>query len=295
MTVSRSPFKAPMTRRRFLWGSACAGGALAIYGGEIERHWIEITRRDVFIPGLAQAFDGFRVAQLSDIHLDDYTEPFFLRDAVRQINGLNPDAVFLTGDFVTSELLPVKFSIGPAWQCANLLKEIQCPLRYAVLGNHDVSVGSELVSEALTTNGIPVLINGHVAIERAGARFWLAGVDDPVVGNPDPGAAIPASIRNVPHEPIVLLCHAPDYADDLIVVPEGHAVSLMLAGHSHGGQIRLPFLGPIALPDLGRKYIEGWFRFGSLQLYVNRGLGTVGLPIRFNCPPEIALLTLRSA
>jgi uncharacterized protein len=295
MTVSRSPFKAPMTRRRFLLGSACAGGALAIYGGEIERHWIEITHRDIFIPGLAQAFDGFRVAQLSDIHLDDYTEPFFLRDAVRHINALNPDAVFLTGDFVTHELLPVKFSIGPAWRCADLLKEIQCPLRYAVMGNHDVTVGSELVSEALTTNGITVLINGHVAIERAGARFWLAGVDDPVVGNPDPGAAIPASIRNVPHEPIILLCHAPDYADDLIVVPEGQAVSLMLAGHSHGGQIRLPFLGPMALPDLGRKYIEGWFRFGSLQLYVNRGLGTVGLPIRFNCPPEIALLTLRSA
>ncbi len=286
---------APMTRRRFMLGSACAGGALAIYGGEIERHWIEITHRDVFIPGLAQAFDGFRVAQLSDIHLDDYTEPFFLRDAVRHINELNPDAVFLTGDFVTHELLPVRFSIGPAWQCANLLKQIQCPHRYAVMGNHDVIVGSELVSEALTTNGITVLINGHVAIERAGARFWLAGLDDPVAGEPDPGAAIPASIRNVAHEPIILLCHAPDYADDLIVVPEGQAVSLMLAGHSHGGQIRLPIVGPLVLPDLGRKYIEGWFRFGSLQLYVNRGLGTVGLPIRFNCPPEIALLTLRSA
>ena len=116
-----------------------------------------------------------------------------------------------------------------------------------------------------------------------------------VAGEPDPGAAIPASIRNVAHEPIILLCHAPDYADDLIVVPEGQAVSLMLAGHSHGGQIRLPIVGPLVLPDLGRKYIEGWFRFGSLQLYVNRGLGTVGLPIRFNCPPEIALLTLRSA
>ncbi len=286
---------ARMTRRRFLLGSAYAGGALAIYGGAVERHWIEIAHRDVFIPGLAQAFDGFRVAQLSDIHLDQYSEPFLVRDAVRHINSLNPDAVFLTGDFVTFGFLPDKFSIGSAWQCGNLLNQLQCKERYAVLGNHDVLIGSADVAEALSANGVKVLINAHVPVERAGARFWLAGLDDAVEGQPDPGAALPASIRNVPQEPIVLLCHAPDYADDLIVVPEGQAVSLMLAGHSHGGQIRLPILGPLALPELGRKYIEGWFRFGRLQLYVNRGLGTVGLPIRFNCPPEIALLTLRSA
>ena len=98
--------KLPITRRRFLLAGACAGAGLALYAGEIERHWIEITHRDVFIPGLPQAFDGFRVAQLSDIHLDEYTEPFFLRDAVRHINRLNPDAVFLTGDYVTHEPCP---------------------------------------------------------------------------------------------------------------------------------------------------------------------------------------------
>jgi predicted MPP superfamily phosphohydrolase len=132
-------------------------------------------------------------------------------------------------------------------------------------------------------------------IERAGSRFWLAGLDDPFVGMPDPELAIPADIRNVPHEPIVLLCHAPDYVDDLLTSAAGRAVSLVLAGHTHGGQIRAPLIGPLILPPLGRKYVEGWFRFGSLQLYVNRGLGTVGVPIRFNCPPEIALLTLRAA
>jgi predicted MPP superfamily phosphohydrolase len=93
----------------------------------------------------------------------------------------------------------------------------------------------------------------------------------------------------------VLLCHAPDYVDDLLTSPAGRALSLVLAGHTHGGQIRVPLIGPLALPPLGHKYVEGWFRFGSLQLYVNRGLGTVGVPIRFNCPPEIALLTLRAA
>ena len=190
-----------MTRRRFLVGGSLVAGGLALYGGEIERHWIEITHRDVFIPGLPQAFDGFRIAQLSDIHMDEYTEPFFLRDAVRHINSLNPDVVFLTGDFVTNGLSPKRFAVGAAWQCANLLNMLQCPHRYAVLGNHDVLVNRAIIKEALSESAITVLDNAYMPIERAGARFWLAGVDDPVEGLPLPDAAIPESIRNVPLEP----------------------------------------------------------------------------------------------
>ncbi len=286
---------APISRRRFLLGGACAGAGLALYGGEGERHWIELTHRDVFLPGLSPALDGFRIAQLSDIHLDEYTEPFLLLDAIHRINSMNPDAVFITGDYVTYGILPSKYAIGSAWQCADLLRQLQCPRRYAVVGNHDVLLSRAAVIESLSANGITVLDNAHLPIERDGARFWLAGVDDPVEGLPIPELAIPESIRNVPHEPIVLLCHAPDYVDDLLPIPAGRALSLMLSGHTHGGQIRLPLIPPLNLPQLGRKYIEGFFRFGNLQLYVNRGLGTVGVPVRFNCPPEIALLTLRSA
>ncbi len=295
MAVSPTISKAPITRRRFLIASACAGAGLALYGSEVERHWIEDTRRDVFLPGLHQAFDGFRIAQLSDIHMDEYTEPFFVRDAVRHINSLKPDAIFLTGDFVTRGLLPRKIAVETAWQCANLLNQLECRVRYAILGNHDVLTSREAVTEALSSNAITVLDNAHVPIERAGARFWLAGLDDPVEGVPDPELAIPASICNIPREPIVLLCHAPDYVDTLLTVPEGQAVSFMLSGHTHGGQVRLPFAGALILPPLGRKYIEGWFRFGNLKLYVNRGLGTVSLPVRFDCPPEITLFTLHSA
>ena len=295
MTVFNSLSKTHFTRRRFLLTGACAGAGLAIYSGEIERHWIETARSEVFLPGLPRAFDGFRIAQLSDIHLDDYTEPFLLRDAVKQINRMNPDAVFLTGDFVTHGLVPKRFELGTAWQCANLLNQIQCPNRYGVLGDHDVVVGSQEVTKALTANSITMLVNEYVPIERSGARFWLAGLDDPVAGLPNPEKTIPESIRNIPDEPIVLLSHAPDYADDLLKLPSGKAVSLMLAGHSHGGQIRLPWIGPLNLPEMGRKYVEGWFRLQNLQLYVNRGLGTVVVPFRFDCPPEITLLTLRSA
>ncbi len=281
--------------------TALAGAAgLALYAGEIERHFLEISCADVHLPGLRATFDGMRIAQLSDIHLDVYTEPFFLRHAVNRINQLKPDTVFLTGDFVTGihgthrfRALG-RFARGAAQQCAGILNELECPYRYAVLGNHDLYVGAEIVMEALADNAITVLRNTSLPIERGGARFWLAGVDDPVEGHPAPDLAIPESIRNIPDEPVVLMCHAPDYADRLLTHPAGRTVSLMLSGHTHGGQVRLPIVGALALPPLGRKYVEGWFRLGNLQLYVNRGLGTVGVPFRFDCPPEISLLTLRA-
>jgi predicted MPP superfamily phosphohydrolase len=119
-------------------------------------------------------------------------------------------------------------------------------------------------------------------------------LNDPLNGHPEPELAIPASIQNVANEPVVLLCHAPDYADRLLTRPEGQAVALMLSGHTHGGQIRVPLLGALVSPQLGKKYIEGWFRLGNMQLHVNRGIGTIGLPFRLDCPPEISLLTLRA-
>lgn len=295
MTVSRSPRKSQITRRRFLKASACAAGGFALYAGELERHWIEVSESDVVIPGLPAAFDGFRVAQISDIHMDEFTEAFFVREVVNHVNSLKPDAVFLTGDFVTSEFASQKFAIGAGWQCAGLLNQLTCRQRYAVLGNHDCQVGADEVSEALADNNIIVLRNYYMPLERSGARIWLAGLADPLQGSPDPEATIPASIRNIPQEPIILLCHAPDYVDDLLAMPSGQAVSLMLCGHTHGGQVRLPLIGPMILPRMGRKYVEGWFRFGRLQMHVNRGIGTVGVPFRLDCPPEISMLTLRSA
>jgi len=282
-----------ITRRRFLAASVCAAAGSALYAGEIERHWIEFTQREVYLPGLPEAFDGFRVVQLSDIHLDEFTEPSFLQKAVGRINAINPDAVFLTGDFITLSPLAKVVLKGVAEQCAGILGHLQCPRRYACLGNHDFLAGGAMVTDALATCGIPVLRNSCVAIERDGARFWLAGVEDPLQGQPDPEAAIPASIRNLPGEPVVLLCHGPDYVDTLLKKPAGQSVSLMLSGHTHGGQIRLPLIGPLILPPFGKKYVQGWFRFGNLQLHVNRGIGTVDLPLRLNCPPEISVMTLR--
>ncbi len=295
MAVSQTISKRHITRRRFLKGSLVAAAGLAVYSGEIERHLISVTRHEVRIPGLPSAFEGVRIAQLSDIHMDEYTEPLFLKHAIKLVNDLNPDYVFLTGDYITNGIAPHKFAVGSAWQCANILRNLKCPQRYAVLGNHDVTVSQEEVTAALLDNGTPVLVNSCVALERQGGRIWLSGVNDPCEGRPNIRATIPPRIHGIANEPIVLLCHAPDWVDNVVRKPEGQFVSLMLCGHTHGGQVRLPFIGATYLPECGKKYVEGWFRFNRLQLYVNRGLGTVGVPFRFQCPPEISLFTLRNA
>lgn len=283
-----------ITRRRFLTTGLLSAAGLIVYSGEIERHWIDVTEHEVFLRGLPQAFAGMRIVQLSDIHLDNFTEPSFLHRAVERINKLKPDAVFLTGDYVTAGHWSKMFHNYPVRQCAIMLDGLECTERYAILGNHDVGVGTKLVTDALTANGITVLRNECVPIQRSGGTLWLAGVDDPVVGHPDLDLAIPLSIRNLPDQPVVLLSHAPDYADRVLAHPAGQSVALMLCGHSHGGQVRLPFIGPLVLPTMARKYSEGWYRLDALQLYVNRGLGTIGIPFRLDCPPEISVFTLRT-
>ena len=295
MQEKNSQDSPPISRRRFLKAAVGASTGLALYAGEIERHWIDVAYRDVHIAGLPSAFQGLRVAQMSDIHLDEFTEPFFLRHAVAKINSLRPDLVLLTGDFVSDGVTTKQFAIEAGWHCARILKSLECKQVYAVLGNHDELIDPHEITKALQSSGIPVLRNASIPLERGGGRIWLAGLDDPVEGQPDPEKAIPERIRNVPNEPVVLMCHAPDYADLLLAHPAGTAVDLMLSGHTHGGQVRLPFVGAMELPILGKKYVEGWFRFGRMQLYVNRGVGTVGLPFRFDCPPEITVFTLRNA
>lgn len=295
MEHSRASHSGRLSRRSFLRLALVGTGGLALYAGEFERHWLEVVHQDITIKGLSPAFDGVKLAQLSDIHLDEFTEPFLLREAIDQINRAHPDYVFLTGDYVTADVLPKHLMIEAARQCGRLLSGLQCKERYAIFGNHDARAGELEVGNALSEHNITFLRNTHVALERNGGRVWLAGIDDPVCGLPDQGAAIPESIRNIPNEPVFLMCHAPDYIDRLHEHPTGQAISLVLSGHTHGGQIRLPFVGPLYLPSWGRKYVAGLFNVGSMQLYVNRGIGSVGVPFRFDCRPEITIFTLRSA
>src|SRR5579872_1158412 len=157
---------------------------------------------------------------------------------------------------------------------------------WAVLGNHDEGTDPEHVTHALQAENIQVLANRAEAIERDGGRFWLAGVNDVLSHTAD----LSKTLHGVPNgEAVVLLAHEPDFADRVVRYP----VDLQLSGHSHGGQIRLPFLPPLYLPTMAKKYVLGAFQVGPLTLYTNAGLGTVLVPMRLNCPPEITLLTIR--
>jgi predicted MPP superfamily phosphohydrolase len=280
--------KGLISRRSFLTaaGAACIG--VPLYAAEISRHEINIEHHTIRLDRLPDSFRGFKIAQVSDFHYAEYTEPYFLRGIVDRLNRLNPEAVFFNGDYVTDGSL---FSHAEtkqfAYRCAEILSGVKCPLRYAVLGNHDSTFAEHAVLDALAIHGFTVLYNRFTPLERDGGRVWIAGSADACYNKMDLDKAVPpASLTG--HDPVLLMVHEPD----VLPLVARRNVDLLLSGHTHGGQVRIPFVPPIHLPPLGRKYVEGHFRLGPTQLYVNRGIGTVGVPFRFNCPPEIALLTL---
>jgi len=288
---SRKSATGNLTRRRFLAAATLTAGGLALYSGEIERHLLMTVERTVHISNLPAPFHGFRIAQLSDFHFHNYDESFFVRHAVQKVNELAPDMVALTGDFITTSNDEYRQAVPDAYACAEILREIKCPIRFCSLGNHDVSIKAD-VADALRRNGLTLLMNQFTTLEKRGERIWVAGIADAYFDVPNLTLAMP---KRKTDEPIVLLGHEPDFADT--IASQSYGVDLMLAGHTHGGQVRLPFLPPILLPAMGEKYVEGLHTVGSsgMQIYVNRGLGCMHLPFRFNCPPELTLLTLQPA
>jgi len=285
-----------LSRRRFLQtaGVVTVGAAaVAADATLIEPVRPVLDRVDIPLRRLSPAFDGFTIAQLSDFHYDEIFSAVPIRHAVETVNLLEPDLIVLTGDYVTAPLLHDSPSrrinaANAAEPCATLLRQLRARMGLrAILGNHDYDSDGHRVMECLQGQGIPVLVDRSVALELGGARLWLAGVDD----NPDDGD-ITLTLKTVPQdEPVIALVHEPDAAD----LVARHPVDLQLSGHSHGGQVRFPLIGPAYLPPLGKKYPWGLRKVGSLTLYTNVGLGTMGAPVRLNCPPEVTLFTLRAS
>jgi uncharacterized protein len=277
-----------LTRRNFLRLAGGSALGLAIYAGEIARHDLEVVHLTIPLRHLPDAFAGMKIVQISDIHFEEFTEASFLARVVRDVNNLKPDAVLMTGDFVSAKPLPHRWDARFAYHCAQVLSGLECPVRYAILGNHDVRAGAALVVDALETHKIPVLADASVPLERGADRIWLTGIRDALEQHPDLDAALPTT-RRAAREPLILLAHEPDYVDRT----SGKQIDLVLSGHTHGGQVRFPLAPPIWLPALGRKYVQGLFHLADgSQLYVNRGIGTIGVPFRFYCPPELTVLTL---
>jgi predicted MPP superfamily phosphohydrolase len=280
----------PTSRRKFL-GLTAAAGVAAVAGDAVllEPNRPRIVRKEISLRRWPAALEGFTIVLLSDFHYDPYFSAHPLHAAIDMVNGLHPDLIVLTGDFVTQPVLSDddERAASAAEPCAQLLRQMRATHGlWAVLGNHDWFTVPAYVISALRAEGIRVLGNSSVAIEPNGARFWLAGVNDVMSQTAD----LDATLANIPPgEPTVLLVHEPDFADRVA----RHPVDLQLSGHSHGGQVRFPFLPPFYLPHLAKKYYSGLYKVGPLTLYTNEGLGTIIAPVRLNCPPEITWLTLR--
>jgi predicted MPP superfamily phosphohydrolase len=238
-----------------------------------------VNEERIWLDALPSAFQGLRVVQISDIHHGLFLPKEWLSEAVRQANRLNPDIIALTGDFVTYS----RRNIGPA---AELLGRLRARYGvYAVLGNHDFRVDASAISEALRAQHIDVLRNRHVTLWFGGESVYLAGVDDYGYG-----ADLRRAMRCVPREAAtILLAHNPR----VIHLASRQGVSLVLSGHTHGGQVNLPLLGTVYGRSPERlRYKIGWDRMGATQIYVSRGIGTIVLPWRLRCPAEITHLEL---
>jgi hypothetical protein len=278
-----------MTRRSFLkaalytsLGISLTGLGGTIYATRLEPYGLAVTRVDVPLRNLARAFAGMKLAQISDLHLGEWMTPQRETAIVQTVNALNPDVVLITGDFVSL----VDDAIAD--ELTEMLRGFAAPV-YACLGNHDHWTDAPTVSAAVLRAGVQLLRNEHAVIARGNQALYIAGVDDIWERQHD----LDAALAGIPQDSaVILLAHEPDYADEVAL--DGR-VGLQLSGHTHGGQVRLPFVGAPLLPRLGQKYSAGLFQVGEMALYVNRGVGMIAPYVRFGCAPEITLLTLQPA
>lgn len=238
----------------------------------IEHHAIQLAK-------LPQAFDGFRIVHLSDIHHSPFTSREQIERAVETANRLKPDIIALTGDYISHDR-------RYAAPCSELLGRLRARHGvFAVLGNHDHWTDAALITDLFRAEGITVLVNQGMRFEQRGEAFWLAGVDDTMVGLEDLSLALAGARES---EMKLLLAHNP-----IILRRAARAhVDLVLSGHTHGGQVKFRS-EQAASGKPRRRLLRGLGRQGETQIYVTRGLGTVVLPIRYGCPPEVSLLELR--
>jgi uncharacterized protein len=255
-----------------------AGVARAAFA---EPYQLAVERHAVALKRLPRELDGLRVVHLSDIHHSPFTGREQVERAVEVANSLQPDIIALTGDYISHE----REYIQP---CAEMLGRLRARRGvYAVLGNHDNWVDAELITDLFQLAGIRVLNNEGMRFEDGGASFWLAGVNDTMVGLEDLPLALAGSRED---ELKLLLAHNP-----IILRRAARAgVDLVLAGHTHGGQVTWRSERS-ASGRVRRRILRGLGRRGNTQIYVTRGLGTVVLPVRYGCPPEVSLLQLRCA
>jgi predicted MPP superfamily phosphohydrolase len=244
-----------------------------------EANTLIVEKIEISLARLPKKLENFRIVHLSDIHHSPFTGLEHIAKAVEIANSLKPDMFILTGDYVSHETQ----YIAPVAEVLGTLKSEFGT--FACLGNHDHWTDAEMVTNHFRAENINVLINEGFRFEARDASFWLCGVDDYMVGKTDLRAALRGSF---PDEMKLLLAHNP------VIVRQAarYGVDLILSGHTHGGQVKLRDEEKRILPR--RKLKNGLHRRKDTQIYITRGIGTVVLPVRFGCPPEISLIELRN-
>ncbi|MBU8877630.1 metallophosphoesterase [Bacillus sp. FJAT-29790] len=283
-----------VSRRSFLksaFGSLFAavgiGGGGYYYAREIEPKRLEITHHQISHKAIPPSFNDFKIVQFSDTHLGFQYDLHQFKTLAKKINQLEPDVIFFTGDLMDE---PNKYQ--EANQIIPFLEELRAPFgKFAIYGNHDHGgYGSDIYKSIMEQANFSLLLNSQQRIKLLdGSSIYVIGIDDAMLGSPD----IQTAINGIPSDSFkILLSHAPDLADGA----SAFNIQLQLSGHSHGGQIKIPFAGALVKPPFAENYHEGFYKIGNtpLTLYVNRGIGTTRLPFRFLSRPELTVFTLAS-
>jgi len=261
--------------------AAAAGSVLEAFA--VEPRWIEVTNPMVRLANLPEEWLGLRIAHLTDLHVGRLISLDYVRRVVEKTNAERPDVVVLTGDYVSR-----RSAINDGLTAA--LAGLEAPGGlFAVLGNHDHWTDASRMRGVLEAAGITMLTNTHRILDRNGGKLCLAGVGDLWCDRQLLDEALAGVDVNIPR---ILLCHNPDYCDRMPATPR---VDLMLCGHTHGGQVNLPLIGRPRLPIRNPAYAAGLAGGPYCPVYTSVGLGMVGVPIRFRCRPELAIVTLHRA
>lgn len=252
------------------------GGGAFGYGSLLERHRVEIERHEIKLALGERAPTKLRALTMGDFHFDPLYEVDYVAKCVTLANSLKPDVIFLTGDYVTGTSDRIN-------EFAGLLAKLSPRSGiYACLGNHDHWANAARITSALETAGVQMLVNQHTRVQCADGELVVAGLQSVWAGKPEWSQAARGLRKD---ERAVILVHEPDYAHTL---SEDRRIALQLSGHTHGGQVRVPFYGALRLPLWGRKFQSGFYDLDALKLHVNRGIGTIAIHVRFFCPPEIS-------
>ena len=277
--------------RHSRWTGAAIGSALVATGAAVAgvglraRHEAPfrpvLERVEVRIPSGVQTPPRLRIAFIADTHVGSVLRPLDIERALALVLAAEPDLLLFGGEYVSESPRHIGDAAAVLGDAANATRFGSL----AVLGNHDYANGAARMAAALERRGIQVLRNDSAHVGDQTGELWIAGIDDAVLGSPDPKQAfarVPPGVR------AVALWHEPDWAEQ--VVPFG--ALLQLSGHSHGGQVRLPIVGTIAAPPGGRRFVEGLNFAAGMPIYTTRGVGVFRPPVRWRCPPEVTLVTL---